>query len=157
MLISYYANKKSSPMLPSWQPSLISFNTPMDSGSIIKLCTLKHFQVPISAPGLLWLLCHAKILSWITCQLRCFNGNCSVTDNSYNPTSIIISFIARSFPECWNKYCYSYNVKANDNLKASATNFPIASMETCTAVLKDHPPSVNIGACVCFIVTRTTK
>ena len=53
MLISYYANKKSSPRLPSWQPSLISFNTPIDSGSIIKPCTLKHFQVPILAPGLL--------------------------------------------------------------------------------------------------------
>ena len=36
MLISYYANKKSSPRLPSWQPSLIFFNTPIDSGSIIK-------------------------------------------------------------------------------------------------------------------------
>ena len=44
--------KKSSPRLPSWQPSLISFNTPIDSGSIIKPCTLKHFQVPILAPGL---------------------------------------------------------------------------------------------------------
>ena len=53
MLISYFANKKSSPRLPSWQPSLISFNTPIDSGSIIKPCTLKHFQVPILAPGLL--------------------------------------------------------------------------------------------------------
>ena len=53
MLISYYADKKSSPRLPSWQPSLISFNTPIDSGSIIKPCTLKHFQVPILAPGLL--------------------------------------------------------------------------------------------------------
>ena len=52
MLISYYANKKSSPRLPWWQPSLISFNTPIDSGSIIKPCTLKHFQVPILAPGL---------------------------------------------------------------------------------------------------------
>ena len=52
MLISYYANKKSSPRLPSWQPSLISFNIPIDSGSIIKPCTLKHFQVPILAPGL---------------------------------------------------------------------------------------------------------
>ena len=52
MLISYYANKKSFPRLPSWQPSLISFNTPIDSGSIIKPCTLKHFQVPILAPGL---------------------------------------------------------------------------------------------------------
>ena len=52
MLISYYANKKSSPRLPSWQPSLISLNTPIDSGSIIKPCTLKHFQVPILAPGL---------------------------------------------------------------------------------------------------------
>ena len=52
MLISYYANKKSSPRLPSWQPSLIPFNTPIDSGSIIKPCTLKHFQVPILAPGL---------------------------------------------------------------------------------------------------------
>ena len=52
MLISYYANKKSSPRLPSWQPSLISFNTPIESGSIIKPCTLKHFQVPILAPGL---------------------------------------------------------------------------------------------------------
>ena len=54
MLISYYAHKKSSPRLPSWQPSLISFNTPIESGSIIKPCTLKHFQVPILAPGLLW-------------------------------------------------------------------------------------------------------
>ena len=54
MLISYYANKKSSPRLPSWQPSLISFNTPINSGSIIKPCTLKHFQVPILAPGLTW-------------------------------------------------------------------------------------------------------
>ena len=45
MLISYYANKKSSPRLPSWQPSLIFFNIPIDSGSIIKPCTLKHFQV----------------------------------------------------------------------------------------------------------------
>ena len=54
MLISYYANKKSSPRLPSWQPSLISFNTPIDSGSIIKPCTLKHFQVTILAPGLHW-------------------------------------------------------------------------------------------------------
>ena len=54
MLISYYAHKKSSPRLPSWQPSLISFNTPIESGSIIKPCTLKHFQVPILAPGLYW-------------------------------------------------------------------------------------------------------
>ena len=53
MLISYYANKKSSPRLASRQPSLISFNTPIESGSIIKPCTLKHFQVPILAPGLL--------------------------------------------------------------------------------------------------------
>ena len=45
MLISYYANKKSSPRLPSWQPSLIFFNIPIESGSIIKPCTLKHFQV----------------------------------------------------------------------------------------------------------------
>ena len=52
MLISYYAHKKSSPRLPSWQPSLISFNIPIESGSIIKPCTLKHFQVPILAPGL---------------------------------------------------------------------------------------------------------
>ena len=37
--------KKSSPRLPSWQPSLIFFNIPIDSGSIIKPCTLKHFQV----------------------------------------------------------------------------------------------------------------
>ena len=53
MLISYYAHKKSSPRLPSWQPSLISFNIPIESGSIIKPCTLKHFQVPILAPGLI--------------------------------------------------------------------------------------------------------
>ena len=45
MLISYYANKKSSAWLPSWQPSLIFFNIPIESGSIIKPCTLKHFQV----------------------------------------------------------------------------------------------------------------
>ena len=45
MLISYYANKKSSPRLPSWQPSLIFFKIPIESGSIIKPCTLKHFQV----------------------------------------------------------------------------------------------------------------
>ena len=45
MLIIYYANKKSSPRLPSWQPSLIFFNIPIESGSIIKPCTLKHFQV----------------------------------------------------------------------------------------------------------------
>ena len=45
MLISYYANKKRSPRLPSWQPSLIFFNIPIESGSIIKPCTLKHFQV----------------------------------------------------------------------------------------------------------------
>ena len=54
MLISYHANKKRSPRLPSWQPSLISFNTPIDSGSIIKPCTLKHFHAPILAPGLIW-------------------------------------------------------------------------------------------------------
>ena len=60
MLISYYANKKSSPRLPSWQPSLISFNTPIDSESIIKPCTLKHFQVPILAPGL-WCQWHPGI------------------------------------------------------------------------------------------------
>ena len=45
MLISYYANKKRSPRLPSWQPSLIFFNIPIESGTIIKPCTLKHFQV----------------------------------------------------------------------------------------------------------------
>ena len=45
MLISYYANKKSSPRLPSWQPSLIFFNIPIESGTIKKPCTLKHFQV----------------------------------------------------------------------------------------------------------------
>ena len=45
MLISYYANKKSSPRLPLWQPSLIFFSIPIESGSIIKPCTLKHFQV----------------------------------------------------------------------------------------------------------------
>ena len=44
MLISYYAHKKSSPRLPSWQPSLIFFNIPIESGTIIKPCTLKHFQ-----------------------------------------------------------------------------------------------------------------
>ena len=32
--------------------SLISFNEPIDSGSIIKPCTLKLFQVPILASGL---------------------------------------------------------------------------------------------------------
>ena len=53
MLISYYANKKSSPRLLLWQPSLISFNTPIESGSIIKPCTLKLFQVPILALGLI--------------------------------------------------------------------------------------------------------
>ena len=57
MLISYYANKKSSPRLPSWQPSLISFNTPIYSGPIIKPYALKLFQVPILAPGLLPTLC----------------------------------------------------------------------------------------------------
>ena len=31
--------------MPSWQPSLIFFNIPIESGSIIKPCTLKHFQV----------------------------------------------------------------------------------------------------------------
>ena len=45
MLISYYANKQRFPRLPSWQPSLIFFNVPIESGSIIKPCTLKHFQV----------------------------------------------------------------------------------------------------------------
>ena len=45
MLISYYANKKSSPRLPSWQPSFIFFNIPIESGTILKPCTLKHFQV----------------------------------------------------------------------------------------------------------------
>ena len=45
MLISCYANKKSSPRLPSWQPSSIFFNIPIGSGSTIKPCTLKHFQV----------------------------------------------------------------------------------------------------------------
>ena len=45
MLISYYANKKSSPRLPSWQPSLILLNVPIESGSIIKPCTLKLFLV----------------------------------------------------------------------------------------------------------------
>ena len=53
MLISYYANKKSSPRLLSWQPSLIFFNTPIESRSTIKPCTLKLFQVPILAPGLI--------------------------------------------------------------------------------------------------------
>ena len=60
MLISYHAHKKSSPRLPSWQPSLISFNIPIESGSIIKPCTLKHFQVPILAPGLLALQISAE-------------------------------------------------------------------------------------------------
>ena len=45
MLISYYANKKSFPRLPSWQPGLIFFNKPIESGSTVKPCTLKHFQV----------------------------------------------------------------------------------------------------------------
>ena len=69
MLISCYANKKSSSGLPSWQPSLISFNTSIESGSIIKPCTLKHFQVPILAPGLfenvVWKM--AAILSRLQC------------------------------------------------------------------------------------------
>ena len=68
MLISYYANKKSSPRLPSWQPSLISVNTPIDSGSIIKPCTLKHFQVPILAPGLQriqWCRIYASV-NWVS-------------------------------------------------------------------------------------------
>ena len=66
MLISYYAHKKSSPRLPSWQPSLISFNIPIESGSIIKPCTLKHFQVPILAPGLLQ--CQSTL--WIKLYFR---------------------------------------------------------------------------------------
>ena len=78
MLISYYTNKKSSPRLPSWQPSLISFNTPIDSGSIIKPCTLKHFQVPILAPGLygvfyqIWLyeILGGKLLIWQNSTVR---------------------------------------------------------------------------------------
>ena len=31
--------------MPLWQPSLIIFNIPTESGSIIKSCTLKPFQV----------------------------------------------------------------------------------------------------------------
>ena len=62
MLISYYENKKSSQRLLSWQPSLISFNTPIYSGSTIKPCTLKLFQVPILAPG----LCRFDILGSIS-------------------------------------------------------------------------------------------
>ena len=45
ILISYNANKKGSTRLPTWQPSLIFFNIALDSGSIIKPCTLKLFQV----------------------------------------------------------------------------------------------------------------
>ena len=40
-------------MLLLRQPSLISFNIPIDSGSIIKPCTLKPLQVRILASGLL--------------------------------------------------------------------------------------------------------
>ena len=70
MLISYCANKKSSPRLPSWQPSLISFNAPIDSGSIIKPCTLKHFQVPILAPGLLpyYSTRASEATRWLRCK-----------------------------------------------------------------------------------------
>ena len=49
-LLAIMQIKKSSPRLPSWQ-SLIFFNTPIDSESIIKPCTLKLFQVPILAPA----------------------------------------------------------------------------------------------------------
>ena len=45
MLVSYYTNKKSSPGLLLWQPSLIFFNIPIESGSVTKPCTLNLFQV----------------------------------------------------------------------------------------------------------------
>ena len=72
MLISYYANKKSSPRLPLWQPSLIFFNIPIESGSIIKPCTLKHFQVPYrlhkagywTIPPTPMLQCTRRTLTW---------------------------------------------------------------------------------------------
>ena len=87
MLISYYANKKSSPRLPSWQPSLISFNTPIDSGSIIKPCTLKHFQVPILAPGL--------VDGWHSISKdRVLSHSCRVLSSSKNITENFISYLS---------------------------------------------------------------
>ena len=50
--------KKVPQRLPSWQLSYISFNTPIDLGSIIKSCTLKLLQVPVLAPGL---ICVSKL------------------------------------------------------------------------------------------------
>ena len=58
MLISYYANKKSSPRLLSWQPSLILFNIPIESGSIKNLVlsniSRSHIDYIRLATGLHW-------------------------------------------------------------------------------------------------------
>ena len=72
MLISYYANKKSSPRLPSWQPSLIFFNIPIESGSIIKPCTLKHFQVTyrLHKAGY-WTKMKKKSIAWSSSVTLC--------------------------------------------------------------------------------------
>ena len=48
MLISYYANKKKFPKVAVVATKLNFFNIPIESGSIIKPCTLKHFQVTYS-------------------------------------------------------------------------------------------------------------
>ena len=50
MLINYYANKKKFPNVALVATKL---NTLIHSGSIIKPCTLKLFQIPVLARGLL--------------------------------------------------------------------------------------------------------
>ena len=110
MLISYYAHKKSSPRLPSWQPSLTSFNTPIESGSIIKPCTLKHSQVPILAPGL---LCYRSTLWKHGFQISWPPRHISKHDNHREPIWTWFTFDLQK--------CYRVGFSQNPVVKPNGT------------------------------------
>ena len=64
--------------MPSWQPSLIFFNIPIESGTIIKPCTLKHFQVTyILHKAGYWTIMNILPGYYINCSLpRQYSNQC---------------------------------------------------------------------------------
>ena len=91
-LISYHSNKKKFPRLPSWQPSLIFFNIPIESGSSINPCTLKLFQVTYKFHKAgYWTILHNKEIRVKTNHIHSglSNGMCQMASNVAISYSII--------------------------------------------------------------------